>query len=64
LISEIEEESIQKWQKKWNECTKTKIKKQFFPRLKMNRKVTPNFAAMVTGLGETRAYFHCFKIRD
>jgi len=42
--------------------------KQFFPnvqdRLKMNIKVTQNFAAIVTGHGKTRAYFHCFKIMD
>ena len=31
LISEIEEGSIQKWQKEWNECMKAKIMKQFCP---------------------------------
>jgi len=59
LISEIEEESIQKWQK---ECTKATITKQFFPnvqgRPKMKMNVTPNFAAMVTGQGKTRDYFY------
>jgi hypothetical protein len=42
--------------------------KQFFPnvqnRLKMKINVTPNFAAMVIGHVETRAYFHRFKIME
>jgi len=33
-------------------------------RLKMKINVTPNFAAMVTGHGKTRAYFHHFKIME
>jgi hypothetical protein len=61
VISEIEEESIQKWQKEWSECTETTTTKQFVPnvqdRLKMNINGTPNFAKMVTGHGKTRAYF-------
>jgi hypothetical protein len=68
LISEIEEESIQKWQKEWNGRTKAKIMKHFFPnvqeRLKININVTPKFVTMVTGHGNTRACFHCFRVMD
>jgi hypothetical protein len=64
-MSETEEESIQKWQKERNECTKATITKQFFPnvqdRLKMKINVTPNFSAVVTGHGKTGAYFCRFK---
>jgi hypothetical protein len=66
LYSEIEEEDTQKWQKKWENCTKAAITKQFFPNVrdgvKMNINVNPNFMAMVTGHGKTRAYLHRFKI--
>jgi ribonuclease HI len=68
LMSETEEESIQKWQKERNECTKATITKPFFPnvhdRLKMKINVTPNFAAMVTGHGKTGANFYRFKIME
>jgi hypothetical protein len=35
-----------------------------FDGLKMKINVTPNFAAIVTGHGKTRAYFHRFKIME
>jgi len=45
---------------------KATITKMFFPnvqdRLKMKININPNFVAMVTGQGKTRAYFHRFKI--
>jgi ribonuclease HI len=66
LYSEIEEEATQKWQKEWEGCTKAAMTKQFFPnvrdRVKLNINVNPNFTAMVTGHGKTRAYLHRFKI--
>jgi hypothetical protein len=66
LYSDIEKEATIKWQKEWENCSKAAITKQFFPnvqdRLKLKINVTPNFAAMVTGHGKTRAYFHRFKI--
>jgi hypothetical protein len=68
LYSDIEKEVTIKWQKEWENCPKAAITKQFFPkvqdRLKLNINVTPNFAAMVTRHGKTRAYFHRFKILE
>jgi len=65
LISEIEEESIQKRWKERTECMKATITKQFFPNvqdwLKMKINLTPNFTAMMRGHGKTRAYFQHFK---
>ena len=59
-------ESIQRWQKEWENCTKTAITKQYFPmvqeRLTTKVTVTQNIAAMMTGHGKTRAYLHRFKI--
>jgi hypothetical protein len=66
LYSEIEEEATQKWQKEWENCTKAAITKEFLTnvrdRVKMNINVNPNFMAMVTGHGKTRAYLYRFKI--
>jgi hypothetical protein len=65
---DIQLESIKKWQKEWQNCTKALTTKQFFPsveeRLKKKIKITQNVAAMLTGHGRTRAYLHHFKIRD
>jgi hypothetical protein len=59
---------IQKWQTGWDKCTKTAITKEFFPnvrkRLNMKISINPNFTAMVTGHGRTRAYRHRFKLID
>ena len=61
-------ESIQRWQKEWENCTKAAITKQYFPtvqeRLTTKMRVTQNIAAMMTGHGKTRAYFHRFKILE
>jgi hypothetical protein len=55
--------------KNWEEITKASLTKQFFSPnitdgLKMKTDVTPNFTAMVTGHGKTRAYLHRFKIME
>jgi len=66
LYSEIEEETTQKWQKEWENCTKAAITKQFSPKVrymfKLNINVTPKFTANATGHGKTKAYLHRFKI--
>jgi len=50
----------------WEKCTKAAVTKQFFPnirdRINLSIHVNPNFTAMVTGHGKTRAYLHRFKI--
>jgi ribonuclease HI len=68
LYNEIEEEATQKWQKEWENCTKAAIAKQFLPNVRdqveLNIHVNPNFTAIVTGHGKTRAYLHRFKILE
>ena len=56
----------QRWQTDWDNRTKAAITKQLFPNVrdssKMNISITPNFTAMVTGHGRTRAYRHRFRL--
>jgi ribonuclease HI len=65
---DIQIDSIKRWQKEWQNCTKALTTKLFFPsvegRLKEKIRITQNVAAMLTGHGKTRAYLHRFKIRD
>jgi hypothetical protein len=62
----IQLESIQRWQKEWEHCTKAAITKQYFrtvqERLTTKMRVTQNIAAMMAGHGKTRPYLHRFKI--
>jgi len=55
----IKEETMQNWQKEWEDCTKAEITKKFFPKIKDRQKlkieIIPIFTAMVTGHGKTRA---------
>ena len=68
VYEELQKDSIQKWQNEWDHCTKATTTEQFFPSVeqRLNRKlrITQNVAAMLTGHGKTRAYLHCFNIRD
>jgi ribonuclease HI len=68
LYYDTQLESIQRWQKEWENCTKAAITKQYFPtvqgRLKNKMRVTQNIAAMLTGHGKTKAYIYRFKIRE
>jgi hypothetical protein len=58
VTSEIEEESVRKWQRNWTQTTKGSITKKYFPnvkeRLKMKLNLTPNFTEIVTGHGKTK----------
>jgi hypothetical protein len=62
----VREKSIAKWQIQWDRTTKGLTTKQFFPiikdRLTTKIKLTPNFTAIVTAHGKTKAYLHRFKI--
>jgi hypothetical protein len=53
-------------QTQWDRTTKGSTTKQFFPiikdRLITKTKLTPNFTAIVTAHGKTKAYLHRFKI--
>jgi len=64
-IHQLREQSIAKWQNQWDRTTKGQATKQFFPiikvRLTKKIKLTPNFAAIVTGHGKIKAYLHRFK---
>jgi hypothetical protein len=66
LYYEIQLESIQRWQKEWENCTKAAITKQYFPTvqetLTTKMRVTQNIAAMMTEHGKTGTYLHRFKI--
>ena len=68
IYKELEEEMIIKWQKEWGESTKAALTKQFFlsisDRKKAKLQVRPNFTALVTGHGKTRAYLHRFKLLE
>jgi len=68
LLSEIEEEANQKWQKEWEEGTKAAITKEFIPEVKDRQKlkivINPVFSAKVTGHGKARAYLHRFRILE
>jgi hypothetical protein len=65
LFRELEEESKLKWQQNCEESPKATETEQFYPsltdRLKSKIHITPNFTAMVSGHGKTRAYLHRFK---
>jgi hypothetical protein len=65
IVQEVRDQSIAKWQIQWNRTTKGSTTKQFFPiikdRLTTKIKLTPNFTAIVTAHGKTKAYLHRFK---
>jgi hypothetical protein len=64
----VRDQSIAKCQIQWDYTTKGSTTKQFFAiikeRLTTKIKLTPNFMAIVTAHGKTKAYLHCFKIID
>jgi len=66
IYKELKDEAIKKWQKAWEGSPKAALTRQFFPsiydRIKAKLQVTPNFTALITGHGKTRAYLHRFKL--
>jgi hypothetical protein len=64
----VRDQSIAKWQIKWDRTTKGSTTKQFFPiiknRLTTKIKLTLNFTAIVTAHGKNKAYLHHFKITE
>jgi hypothetical protein len=68
LIGKIVEETQLNWQKEWEECTKARTTKEFFPnvqdRQKLKIDVTPILTAFLTAHGKTGAYLHRFKILE
>jgi len=63
---ELQDRSVDKWQTEWNQSTKGKITKDYFPivaeRIKMEITTTHKFTTMVTGHGKINAYLYRFKI--
>ena len=53
LRSKLGEKRVEKWQREWDQTTKGKITKEYFPivadRLNMKINITNNFTTMVTG---------------
>jgi hypothetical protein len=66
IAQHLREQSIDKWQSQWDNTTKARTTKEFFPsikyRLKHKINLTPNFTAFVTAHEKTKAYLHRFKI--
>ena len=66
MISELDEISVEKCQREWDQITKGEITNEYFPvvadRLNMRINITHNFTTIVTGHGNTRSYLHRFKI--
>ena len=58
MISALVEISVEKWHRKWDQITKGKITKEYFPivadRLNMKINITHNFTSMVKGHGNRR----------
>jgi hypothetical protein len=58
---------MEKWQAQWNNTTKARTTKEFFPNIKDRLKnkinsITPNITAFATAHGKTKAYLHRFNI--
>jgi hypothetical protein len=66
IVLQVRDQSIAKWQTQWDRTAKGLATKQFIPiikdRLTTKIKLTPNFTAIVTAHGKTKAYLHRFEI--
>ena len=62
IIESIKHKEQEEWQIRWNNTSKGLLSKTFFPsikeRLKIKLPLTPDFTAIVTGHGKTKAYLH------
>jgi hypothetical protein len=65
---ELEDTSVEIWQREWDKTTKGRIKKDYFPkvaeRLQTKIHLTQNFTTMATGHGNIKLYLYRFKITD
>ena len=66
VVQQLRVQSVAKWQNHWDSTTKGLATKQFFPiikdRLANKIKLTPNFTAIVTAHGKTKAYLRRFNL--
>jgi len=65
---DLENTSVETWQREWGTTTKGRITKDYFPKVaeRLHTKIhlTQNFTTMVTGHGNIKSYLHRFKIID
>jgi hypothetical protein len=65
---DLEETSMENWQREWETTNKGGITKEYFPkvaqRLHTKINLTQNFTIIVTGHGNIKSYLHRFKIID
>jgi ribonuclease HI len=68
IVASIKEVGLKKWQEHWERSEKGATCKSFFPniqqRLKLRIPITPEFSALVSGHGKTKAYLNRFKLTD
>jgi hypothetical protein len=68
IASSVKEEGLKKWQTQWERAVKGAICRSFFPtveqRLKLWIPITPEFAAIVSSHGKTKAYLNRFNLTD
>ena len=68
VASSVKEEGLKKWQAQWERAVKGAICRSFFPtveqRLKLRIPITPEFTAIVSGHGKTKAYLNRFNLTD
>lgn len=68
VASEISRKGLEQWQLQWSNAAKGAVCRSFFPnleqRLKTKIPITPEFTALGTGHGKTRAYLHRFQLAD
>jgi len=68
VLRQLEEESLQKWQRSWTQTTKGGTTKEYFPdiegRIKMKLNHTGNLITILTGHGNFKAYLKRFQISD
>lgn len=68
VLSEMNENSVETWQREWDQTAKGAITKSFLPnvaqRLKLKINTSPNCTTLLTGHGNIKSYLHKYKIID
>ena len=68
LITRVQENGLNMWQRQWTDTGKGAVTKAFFPlvrnRLRGKIPIFPEFTVLVTGHGKLRSYLHRFGITD
>jgi ribonuclease HI len=66
IKKDLEDTSVETWQREWDKTQKRKTTKEYFPkvaeRLRMTIHITQHFTTMVTGHGNIKSYLYRFKI--